>query len=138
MSNKVWWEIVRWVNGDRYLTSNYIFAKNVTRNTDWSASVDDIDLVFDEAIERVAKVVVYDTAILEHVFKKYVVFKKNDSATRKRVETYLPGAECSLDLNTNDVVTRNCIRFKSRMVVVEFNPQPADEFKFRQVNPETD
>ena len=136
MSNKVWWEIVRWVNGDRYLTCNYVFAKDVTRNTNWSVSVDGVDLVFDEEIERVSKVAVYDTAILEHVFQKYIMFKKNDSATRKRIEKYLPGSECTREINTDEVIARNCIRFKSRMVIVEFNPQPCDEFKFRWVNPE--
>ena len=136
MIEKVWWEITRWVNNGEFQVSNYVFAKVVERVTMWSVIVDGVDLVFDEEIERVSKVAVYDTAILEHVFQKYIMFKKNDSATRKRIEKYLPGSECTREINTDEVIARNCIRFKSRMVIVEFNPQPCDEFKFRWVNPE--
>ena len=68
MSDKVWWEITRWVNNGEYLVSNYVFAKTVERATKWSIIVDGVDLVFDEEVENISRLyLMFEPAILHHV-----------------------------------------------------------------------
>ena len=136
MSEKVWWEITRWVNNGEYLVSNYVFAKVVERATMWSVIVDGVDLVFDEEVENISRLyLMFEPAILHHVFEKYILFEKNDLETWKRIEHYLPGIVCDRTLNTDEVIDRGCVRFHDHNwnTTFEYDPHAKDGYQFKTI-----
>lgn len=133
MSDKIWWEIAHWA--DSSLICDYVFAKEVKQTTKWSVIVDGVDLVFKGDVKEIReRRGGHDASILYHVFENHILFEKNDSETWKRIEQYLPGVICDREINTDDVIDRGCVRFKSGLVLVEYNPRPKDGFEFKWVS----